>query len=529
MRSLVPCCLFATAACAAGAQNPAPIAPEGPPSLVVFFTIDQLRPDYFDRWGKQLTGGLARLRDGGAFFANGFHDHAITETAPGHASTLSGRFPRSTGVVANVDGAYDPAAPLIGTRGDPASPYRFRGSTLADWLKLKNPRTRILSVSRKDRGAIFPLGRARGEAYWYAPSGMFTTSTWYADTLPTWVQRFNARKLPQKYAGKSWDLLLKGSEYTEPDSVVEESGGQDFTFPHPFPRDEALLGAVFPNYPMMDEVTLQLALEGLKVRELGASPGRTDLLAISLSTTDAIGHKYGPDSREIHDHILRLDRALGDFLGELYKLRDSTRVVIALTADHGVAPYPDARVVSRYRQAPGGVADIRPAVARIRREVIAAGVDSTAFRYDGDVLYLEPGPFTRARVNRDSVARVYAAAVGSVEGVLRADVWEDLRRKDPAGDPITRRWQHMFPPDVPAAVTVTLKPFWYWPGVNMATHGSPHDYDANVPILFAGAGVRPGRHHDVVRVVDIAPTLASLVDVRPTEALDGVVLKAVLR
>jgi hypothetical protein len=194
-----------------------------------------------------------------------------------------------------------------------------------------------------------------------------------------------------------------------------------------------------------------------------------------------------------------------------------------------VAPYWQAEVASRYRKEPGGIADIRPVVARIRDEVIAAGVDSLAFRYDGDVLYLEPGPFARARVSRDSVARVYAAAVAQVDGVLRADVWEDLRKKDPGGDVITRRWQHMFPPDLPVAVTVTLKPFWYWAGIVMATHGSPHDYDAQVPILFAGAGVRPGRHADVVRVVDIAPTLAALLDVRPTEPLDGVILRAVLR
>lgn len=518
----------AVAACSATGLAQ-PVAPVSTPSLVVFLTIDQLRPDYLERFGPQLTGGLARLRDAGAWFTNGYQDHAITETAPGHASTLSGRFPRSTGIVANVDGAYDPTAPLIGGRGDPASPYRFRGSTLGDWLRLKNPRARLLSVSRKDRGAIFPLGRAKGEAYWYGTNGVFTTSTYYADTLPTWVTQFNARKLPQQYAGKSWTLLLKESEYPEPDTVSVESGGNDFVFPHLFPRDADLTATVLPNYPMMDELTLQFALEGMKARDVGRSTARTDLLAISLSTTDAVGHKYGPDSRELHDHILRLDRALGAFLVELYKQRDSSRIVIALTADHGVAPYPHKDFKSRYRSTPAGVADIRPAAAAVRRAMISLGVDSTAFRYDQDVLYLEPGPFRRAGVNRDSVARAYAAAVGQVEGVLRADVWEDLRKKDPTGDPITRRWQHMFPADLPVAVTVTLKPFWYWIAAENASHGTPHDYDAHVPILFVGAGVKPGRYPEFVRVVDMAPTLAALLDVRPTETLDGVVLKSAIR
>jgi predicted AlkP superfamily pyrophosphatase or phosphodiesterase len=518
-----------TAGCATPAQTQG--APAGaPPSLVVFITVDQLVPDYLDRFGAQLTGGLARMRDGGAYFTNAFHDHAITETAPGHASTLSGRFPRSTGIVSNVDGAFDVQSPLIaGARGEPASPWRFRGTTFGDWLRYRNPRARLLSVSRKDRGAIFPLGRAKGEAYWYGLNGMFTTSTWYADTLPTWVKSFNGRKLPQRLAGKSWELLLPASEYPEPDSVEIEAGGEDFAFPHRLPREEELAVAVLPNYPMMDEITLQFALAGLEARQLGTVNGRTDLLAVSVSSTDAVGHKFGPDSRELHDHILRLDRALGAFLDSLYKVRDSSRVVLALTSDHGVAPYPQAAIKSRYRDVPGGFADIRPVARRFAQSLASAGLDSSGFRYDTDVLFLEPRAFDRARINRDSVARAYAAEVARVEGVLRADVRSDLARADTTRDTIARRWAHMFPADIPAAVMVTLKPFWYWASVAQATHGSPHDYDARVPVIFAGAGVKPGRYSEFARVVDMAPTLAHLVSVRAAEPLDGVVLWSAIR
>ena len=169
------------------------------PTLVVFFTIDQMRPDYFDRWKGQLTGGLARLDRDGVLYVNAFHDHATTETAPGHSVTMSGRFPAHTGIVRNNAGVGDSAEPLLyGQRGLGASPFRFRGSTLIDWLRTNDPGSRALSVSRKDRGAILPMGRAHQSVYWYGFERGFTTSTYYADTLPAWVQRFNARGGPKR-------------------------------------------------------------------------------------------------------------------------------------------------------------------------------------------------------------------------------------------------------------------------------------------------------------------------------------------
>ena len=207
------------------------------PTLVVMLTVDQLRPDYLTLWEKQFNGGFARLLRG-AVFLNSYQDHANTETAPGHASTLSGRFPRSTNIISNAEGVLDLQSTLVGAKGPPASPFRFRGTTLIDWMRSANPSARGLSVSRKDRGAILPFGLAKQSVFWYAPSnGTFTTSHYYADSLPTWVDAFNARRLPHAWAGKSWDLLLDASHYPEPDSVPTERGGRDFTFPHPFATD----------------------------------------------------------------------------------------------------------------------------------------------------------------------------------------------------------------------------------------------------------------------------------------------------
>jgi arylsulfatase A-like enzyme len=517
--------LLSLSVCVAGGLS-AQSAPARPPRLVVFFTIDQMRPDYFDRFASQLAGGLARLSRGGAFFANGFQDHANTETAPGHASTLSGRFPSSTGIVANSAGVLDPEAPLVGDPGPGASPYRFRGTTLIDWMRIKNPASRALSVSRKDRGAILPLGRAHQDVYWY--SGIrFTTSIYYRDTLPEWVKQFNARRLPQRLAGTAWDLLLAPNAYPEPDSVATESVGREFVFPHRLSPDSAQAGAMAQETPMMDEITLDFALAGLQSLSLGASDSATDLLAVSLSSTDAVGHRYGPDSRELHDQIVRLDRSLGKFLDSLFVLRDSTRIVIALTADHGVSPLPGTKSVDPNEGA--GFVDPGQMLQAFMTPLRARGIDNNAVDFSIDMLLMDRAVVAAHGLDADSLARTFAAAMRAVPGVLRADLVSQLTRLDTTKDYVARRWLHMLPPDLPAAVAVTLKPYWLWAGLPIATHGSPHAYDARVPIIFWGYGVKPGRQSRVVRVVDMAPTLAAILNVPPLERLDGEVLREVIR
>ena len=505
---------------AAGCAHPRPALTQSAqrPTLVVMLTVDQLRPDYLTLWEKQFNGGFARMLKG-AVFLNGFQDHANTETAPGHASTLSGRFPRSTGIVSNVAGVLDQQSPLVEGRGAPASPFRFRGTTLIDWMRSANPNSKGLSVSRKDRGAILPFGRAQQSVFWYAQNGSFTTSHYYGDSLPTWVKAFNARKLPHAWAGKSWDLLLEASQYPEPDSVPTERGGKDYTFPHLFASDPAQAAADFGGYPFMDQLTLSFALEGVRQMKLGEGPG-TDLLAVSLSTTDAVGHSYGPDSREIHDQLLRLDRYLGAFFDTLFTLRDSTRIVVALTADHAVTPLPGSK--SRYPNQGAGSVNLRPAVGPLFASLREAGVDTAGFSFeDESVLILDEAALTRRGLKVEAVARYFAEEVMKVPGVLRVDRVAALATKDTTTDYVARRWLHMLPPDLKAAAVVTLKPYWYYSGVGFATHGSPHDMDANVPIIFYGAGIKPGRNTRKALVVDIGPTLAEIIGVRPTERLDG--------
>lgn len=555
---------------AAGGQG-APPAAAPRPTLVVFLTVDQMRADYLTtRFGGQLTGGLRRLRDGGVLFTNAHQDHAITETAPGHASTMSGRFPASTGIVRNAAGVQDPQAPLLnGGEGGPASPFRFRGSTLVDWMRSADPRSRALSISRKDRGAILPLGRAKQQVYWWGGAAGWTTSSWYADTLPSWVQRLNAADPAARYAGRAWTPLLPDSAYAEPDGVSEAWGNKQPRFPHVLPDDPTAARRALPGTPFMDEVTLDAALAGLRALDLGRGPV-PDVLAVSLSSTDAVGHAWGMESRELHDQVLRLDRALDGFLDSLFALRDSSRVVIALTGDHAMAEVPalhfakeraaarTAATAATAAKAPtrrpatiaAAAASARAAhddesdvgyadVARVLRahnaRLAARGVPEAAqWDLESGALVVDEAALRAARVRPDSALDAVLAEVRTVPGVLYATKRSELAAlaagRDSTAAHYARRWLHMLPADAPVVATITLQPFWYWRGTNYATHGSPHDYDSNVPVLFWGAPFARGKRvGEFARVVDMAPTLAEVLGVAPTEALDGKVLKQAFR
>lgn len=511
-------------ACVIGVATPT--AAQARPSLVVLLTVDQLRADYLTRFEPQLTGGLARLSRGGAWFPNAHHDHAITETAPGHATLLAGRFPRSTGIMMNRAGVEDDASPLIAAGSGPgASPRRFVGTTLVDWIAARDPKSRAFSVSAKDRGAILPVGRSKSEVYWYSPDGRFVTSSYYRDSLPSWVSAFNDRHVPQSYAGCAWSLILPESAYPEPDSVVAEGNGIGFAFPHVLPSDPLAAANLIRGTPFIDEVTLAFALHGVQALGLGAG-GRTDVLAVSLSAMDYVGHRYGPDSREMHDEVLRADRVIGVFLDSLFKLRDSSTITIALTGDHGAGTIPElAPAAIQPRPARVSLGGVLPS---LRAGLAAAHVDTMAIDTDVQIVFADRAAFKRAKVDADSTLASFAERVRALPGVARVDRFAALL-KDTLSDPIARRWSHQFPANGEVELVITLTPLSLWGSGVVASHGSPRDYDTNVPLIFAGAGVRPGIHKQFVRTVDLAPTLAAILGVKPMERLDGVVLGEAVR
>ncbi len=506
----------------------APPRPTPPPTLVVHITVDQFRADYLNRWRPQLRGGLAWLLAHGAVFTDAYQDHAMTETAPGHATVLSGRNPHSTGIVRNDEGVSDTTAAgqLLLVTGPGASPWRFRGTELFDWIQARYPDARALSVSRKDRGAILPVGKARQQVYWYA-HGHFTTSRYYEDSLPAWVDSFNVAMVPARAPGRVWNLLLKPSAYAEPDSEPWENRGRGVTFPHMLPPDTFPAAIMVMGTPFMDSLTLAFALDGVGQLGLGRGPA-PDLLAVSLSTTDAVGHAFGPASREIHDQVLRLDRYLGRFLDSLFRLRDPRRIVISLTADHGVTPY------VQWSQAHGD-----PQAREVRGDTVVRAVQNALVArlgpgrwvrfFDGGMLGLDRRGLEARGVNVDSVIADAAARMRAMPGVERVDTPRELAAADTARDAVARRWLNAIPPDFDVALCVTLRRHDVWGPANDAEHGQPSDDDTHVALIVAGAGVRPGRYAKRVQVADLAPTLARLVGVAPQEKLDGRVLTEALR
>ena len=495
------------------------------PTLVVLVAVDQMRADYLARYASQWTGGFARIYRGGTVFEHGQQDHAATETAPGHATMLSGRYPAHTGVALNGRGVQDRQSPVLGapdTVG--ASPRRFRGTTLYDWMRTRDPDTRVLSVSRKDRAAIFPIGRARAPVYWlYA--GAFTTSRYYADSLPTWVQAFNRRIDVARWAGETWNLLLPESAYPEADSVAFENGGADYTFPHRLSATPGAAARQLNAFPWIDSLTLSFALAGVEALELGRRD-RPDLLSVSLSTTDAIGHAFGPDSREIHDQLLHVDRWLGQFLDSLARLAPTARTVVVLTGDHGVTPLPEYTVTVRHRPGGriwlGGVARAAGALLRSRFHA------DFGLEFDSGLLVADVAAVRSRGIDADSLADALAAEAARLPGVARVYTPRTLSLA-PRSDWNAELWRHMIPPDYGWLVCAVTSPGYVWSAGGLdAEHGSTNPEDVAVPIAFYGAGIPTLRIDRPVSTVDIAPTLAALLGVAPDEPLDGHVLAEVL-
>ncbi len=504
-----------------------PITGPGAPTadLVVLIVVDQMHPDYFTRFHDDMTGGLRRLYDHGTVFLHGLQDHALTQTAPGHATLLSGRTPASTNIISNSKGVPDPRSRIIGAPGAAgASPWNFRGTTLYDWMLARDSGARALSVSMKDRGAILPVGRARANVYWYGYNTNFSTSTWYRDALPAWVQRWNARRGIARLSGARWTLLLPPGRYSEPDTFAFENQGRDTHFPHLLPRDSAALARKVIESPWMDSLTLDLALEGTRQVGLGRH-GAPDLLVISLSATDEIGHAWGPDSREMHDQMLRLDHFLGWFMDSLARIVPAQRTIFALSADHAGSSIPQYTREVLHKQAGSYwntdlLTALRTALERRWHVSFSLGMDYGLVSANTSAL--------RARgVNVDSLSDALARNLRARPEIARVFTPATLATAS-AGDTIANRWRRQVPPDHEWLAIAVLRPGYIWSSSGMSNHGTPALADVEVPIIFMGPGIRHSLQPRAVRTTSIGPTLARLVGVAPTEPVDGAVIDEVV-
>lgn len=523
-------------------------AAEPPPRLAVVVTVDQMRADYLERFRPWFgEGGFKRLLAGGAVYSDCHYGHAVTKTAPGHATLLSGVNANVHGIVANEwldrasfiqgNAVEDTGAPLVGlpprlgrypnaTLAAKAgrSPRNFLGVTVGDELKARYPGAKVFGVADKDRSAILPAGAKADGAYW-TEEGIFVTSTYYRAELPAWVQEFNAAHNAAQFSGRTWDRLLDKSVYDQvqgPDDAPgeESSSGLPATFPKRLPEagDADFFGA-FDRTPWNNDQVEAMARRLIEMEQLGADD-IPDLLAVGFSQTDAMGHAYGPDSHEVMDSYLRLDRTLARFFAFLDARVGAGRWVLVLTADHGVAPLPE-RIQADKGPGAAGRIDGKTLDAHV-----AAALDRTfgplapplywAVR-DNSGYHVNPAALRARHLELDRVAAALQAALQAHPMIARAYTRAELTgtaRLDSIGE-MTRL--SYFP--ARSADVLFVEKYAFQLRAQGTTHGTPHDYDTHVPLVWYGAGVTPGVRTGTVHVEDLAPTLAGLFRVQlPPEA-----------
>ena len=539
-----------------GLRRPADTPPPGTPrvKLAVLVVFDQLRGDYLEKW-KPLFGrdGFARLQSEGAWFTRCDYPYGTTTTGPGHASMLTGTCPDRHGIVNNHwlergglvycagSDRYEfvPPPDTKGRAKEVGNPDRLTAETVADVLKATHPASRVFGLSLKDRSAIFPVGMNPNGAFWF--TGRFVTSTYYTDRrerpFPAWVTRFNDDHVADQWFGREWSRVRPKLDYdahSGRDDGPGEGGGskQARLFPHPTTGGLKEPGKAYyealANSPFGNEMLLEFVKRCVVAEKLGADEV-PDLLTVSFSSNDLIGHTWGPDSQEVLDVTLRSDALLAELLRFLDQRVGRDRYALALTADHGVCPLPESPT-GRARGAKR--VDLGELQKGMEKHLAAAfGGADTKEKKTGWIetvnapwVYLNDRLIAAKKTTRAEVARSLAGYLGSHPDVGRAFTREELERPGPA-DARTEQVRRSYFAERCGDVYVLLKPFDLpgKPDATGTTHGTPYHYDTWVPLLAYGPGVTGGRREEAVTPQAAAAILARFVGLpRPDDAEYGV-------
>lgn len=493
------------------------------PRLMVVLVVDQMRGDYLERFGDEWDGGLARIVERGAVFTDAVHDHAATVTAVGHATVPTGVVPARHGIVWNdffdrTEGrvVYPPEDARTRILGAPQSegrsPHRLRRSGLSDWVKDADADSRVYSLSLKDVSAIMMGGGAADAAFWVdRETERVVTSTYYMPDLPDWVESEGSRDRIDSFLEPGWSRTL-GAALREEDSAWDESS----------PPDPVAFG---DDPPFVDEVTLRLARAAVEREGLGHDD-IPDVLFLGISASDFVGHRFGPDSDEVREFYLELDRYLGEFFDFLDREVGDERWSLVLTADHGVGPTPEETL----RRGGDGRRISDETFERDVRAAARTAATDTDLDEDLSIRWLD-GPFLRIEGASDRELRRFRKAFAErlaeidwIEWAFASDEVSDANRR--GNDPIDwfgRSYDADRSPDVLYSIRRH-----HLVGSTTASHGTPHYYDRHVPIAFIGPGIDAGVYDERVRTVDIAPTVAALLGIDAPDDLDGRVLGQVL-
>jgi len=506
------------------------------PRLVVAIMVDQLRYDYLERYQAQFTDdGFQRFLRKGVFMTFARYDYCPTVTAPGHATFLSGCTPAMHGIIANdwIDkktrlGMYccgDSSVQGVGTvtNDNQVSPRNLIGSGFADQLRLHYG-SRVIGISMKDRGAILPAGRKPAGAYWFeSKSGNFVTSSYYRADLPAWVQEFNGRRRAASFAGRIWDRLVDARHYRNPDAGPGEgklAGETNSVFPHRVdPKTKDGFDAV-TSTPFGNEILAEFARATIEGEGLGRGP-QPDLLCVSFSSVDAVGHRFGPYSQEVQDAVLRLDRELAGFFRYLDRRIGLRRVTMVLSSDHGVSPDPEFAMSEgldgqRFKEAPFMVDLLGALDARF-----GAGKYFLKPNLYGGNLYFNHDTLREKGLAPETVAvfiRDWVLATGKFQAAYtRGQLLEGH-----APGLVGHLAQNGYNAERGGDMMLILKPFII-PSSDTSgtTHGAPYTQDTHVPVLFYGSAFRPGRYADEFYISDIAPTLCAALHIAPPSGCMG--------
>jgi predicted AlkP superfamily pyrophosphatase or phosphodiesterase len=532
--------------------------------LVLLVVVDQFRYDYLERFGDLFApNGLRRLIREGASWTNANYDHMPTYTAPGHATMLTGTWPAEDGIVGNewfdrdtgkrVTSVTDTTTRALG--GDAkdvgASPRRLMASTIGDELRLAaNDRAKAIGISLKDRAAILPAGRHANAAYWFSSlSGHMITSDYYFNQPPAWVTAFNDAQPADKFYGARWERLLADAREYErragPDAPPWERIGtakDTNTFPHVLPGGAAAPGADFYGAldytPFGNDLLVSFTETAIAHEQLGQR-GETDLLSVSFSANDYVGHRFGPYSQEAMDITLRVDRQIGALLDYVDAHVGLQNTLVIFTADHGVAPIPEHASALGL---PGGRISGTDVLTAVRnglkaRFARANEAKDTTADYVVDMFLNGNVYFNLAALKRDGVARAdvertACEAALTVPGVARCFTRTQLEQGSTSAqaDVVARRALHGFYARRSGDVVLVQDPYKYFTegtAYTPATHGTPYNYDTHVPLIIMGRGVTAGRYAQAATPADIAPTLAALLRIQaPSNATGRLLLEA---
>ena len=536
------------------------------PRLVLLIVVDQFRYDYLERFGDLFSpNGLRRLLRDGASWTQSNYDHMPTYTAPGHGTMMTGAYPAETGIIGNewldrasgkrITSVSDDTVKLLGGNPNDAasSPSRLMCSTVGDELRLAtNDRAKVIGVSVKDRSAILPAGRHANAAYWFSwTSGSMVSSTYYFNQLPSWVSAFNAAKPADKYFGAKWERLLPEEEYVKragPDKTewekVSSTTGDTNAFPHTITGGATTPGRSFYTAldysPFINELLLSFAQQAIINEQLGQDDD-TDVLSVSFSGNDYVGHRFGPYSQEAMDAVLRVDRNIAALLDFVETRVGLSNTLVAFTADHGVSPIPEHAAALGLG---GGRVKFADVMGKIQAAISARynpqgkspdpAVDYLLKSDEGgtrrewftnSTIYFNYDALRRDGVNVEEFSPVVCAAALTVPGIARCFTRVQLLRGATSiTDPIERRVQHGFYPARSGDVILVAAPYKYLAETITATHGSPYSYDTHVPTIIMGAGITPGRYLEAATPADIAPTLSALLRITPPSNVTGRVL-----